>query len=372
MIELFRRSFGDRGFAAVMAIILLVLVGVPAYAAEPAVLSRTKYTNGAQVRRAFLDVVADANEWTVRIEANDDEVAFGMIVRTDGYIITKASQLQEDVTVRLYDGRELSAEYIGYSPEHDVALLRVAADGLPVVQWQEADDPAIGSWVVTPDQQGAPRSVGVVSVARREIPRNSQPALLGIKMTNESSHVIVQEVARGSAAERAGLQAADTILTLDDTTIESSHMMVEQISQRAPGDTVTLQVDRSGKTLTLRATLTHPFGEFHSRIAMQNQMGGDLSERRSGFPVVLQHDSVLSPEECGGPLIDLSGRAVGINIARAGRTESYAIPDDVLRPLIDELLSGKYPAPGEHAPTLATEAAQNSAGDSAQSSTAEK
>jgi serine protease Do len=100
-------------------------------------------------------------------------------------------------------------------------------------------------------------------------------------------------------------------------------------------------------------------------------MGGDLSERRSGFPAVLQHDSVLGPEECGGPVIDLAGRAIGINIARAGRTESYAIPDDVLRPLIDELLSGNYPPPGEHTPTLATEPGQESANGSVESDTAE-
>lgn len=372
MIEKSTRSF-HHGTWGVMALVVLTLLDVvPAAAAEPAVLSETKYTNGAQVRRAFLDVVADANEWTVRIRANDADVAFGTVVRADGYVITKASQLQGDLTVRLADGRQLPAEYAGYSPDHDVALLRVDADGLPVVQWQNEDDPGIGSWVITPDQQGAPRSVGVTSVARREIPRNAEPALLGITMTSsESSQVIVQQVASGSAAERAGLQEADAILMLDDVKIKSSRMMIEQIARRAPGDTVILQIERDGETLTLQATLTHPFGPFQSRIAIQNRMGGELSERRSGFPVVLQHDSVLGPEECGGPLIDLSGRAIGMNIARAGRTDSYAIPDDVLSPLIDELLSGKYPPPEDPNPTLATGAGSRSAEDSAESDTAE-
>jgi len=53
--------------------------------------------------------------------------------------------------------------------------------------------------------------------------------------------------------------------------------------------------------------------------------------------------------------VDLAGKAVGINIARAGRTESFAIPDDVVRPLIDELLSGKFPPPGDPEPTIATD-----------------
>ena len=32
------------------------------------------------------------------------------------------------------------------------------------------------------------------------------------------------------------------------------------------------------------------------------------------------------PADCGGPLVNLDGKVVGMNIARAGRTESYAIP----------------------------------------------
>ena len=47
--------------------------------------------------------------------------------------------------------------------------------------------------------------------------------------------------------------------------------------------------------------------------------------------MILQHDSVLKPSECGGPLVDLDGKVVGINIARAGRTETYAIPSEVVQ-----------------------------------------
>jgi serine protease Do len=55
----------------------------------------------------------------------------------------------------------------------------------------------------------------------------------------------------------------------------------------------------------------------------------------------LQHDTVIRPADCGGPLVDLDGKAVGINIARAGRTESYAIPAEDVIALIAELKSGR-------------------------------
>ena len=58
---------------------------------------------------------------------------------------------------------------------------------------------------------------------------------------------------------------------------------------------------------------------------------------RSGFASAIQHDTVLTPEQCGGPLLDLSGKAIGINIARASRTKSYALPTDLVRAAIDEM-----------------------------------
>ena len=39
--------------------------------------------------------------------------------------------------------------------------------------------------------------------------------------------------------------------------------------------------------------------------------------------------------------MDLDGKAVGINIARAGRTESYAIPSETVQALLTDLKSGK-------------------------------
>lgn len=54
---------------------------------------------------------------------------------------------------------------------------------------------------------------------------------------------------------------------------------------------------------------------------------------------VLQHDGNLPPADYGGPLVNLSGTVVGINIFRGSRTASYAIPGDVAIPLIDAMKS---------------------------------
>jgi S1-C subfamily serine protease len=71
-------------------------------------------------------------------------------------------------------------------------------------------------------------------------------------------------------------------------------------------------------------------------------MGGELSGRRSGFPAVLQTDMVIQPKDCGGPVVDLNGNVLGINIARAGRVETWILPSEDIRPLLNDLKSGKF------------------------------
>ena len=43
-------------------------------------------------------------------------------------------------------------------------------------------------------------------------------------------------------------------------------------------------------------------------------------------PAAFQHDVVVPPQGCGAPLLGLDGAALGIDIARAGRIATYALP----------------------------------------------
>lgn len=70
--------------------------------------------------------------------------------------------------------------------------------------------------------------------------------------------VLVEKVVSGSAAEKAGIQAGDLILKLEDTTITSGDGLSSAIGAYKPGDTVTLTLQRDGKELTVQVT----FGEY--------------------------------------------------------------------------------------------------------------
>ena len=69
----------------------------------------------------------------------------------------------------------------------------------------------------------------------------------------------------------------------------------------------------------------------------QLPMHGHLSSRRSDFPAVIQHDSILQAKYCGGPLVDLDGNVVGVNIARASRVATYALPSSVVTAMLREM-----------------------------------
>jgi S1-C subfamily serine protease len=70
-----------------------------------------------------------------------------------------------------------------------------------------------------------------------------------------SAGAIVTQVQSGSAAGAAGLKTNDVIVKFDGKTINNAGDLVSAIRSRNPGDSVTITVDRGGKTLTLTAVL---------------------------------------------------------------------------------------------------------------------
>ncbi len=74
---------------------------------------------------------------------------------------------------------------------------------------------------------------------------------LGVSATG----VYVVEVTAGGGAEAAGVQAGDRIIAVDDTAVSSSNSVKSYLADKQVGDTVSLQVEREGKVLTLTVTL---------------------------------------------------------------------------------------------------------------------
>jgi putative serine protease PepD len=65
----------------------------------------------------------------------------------------------------------------------------------------------------------------------------------------------IGEVTSGSAAERAGLQQGDLVTAVDGSPIADATQLIVTIRSQAPGDTVTLTVERNGSTTEVPVTL---------------------------------------------------------------------------------------------------------------------
>jgi len=293
------------------------------------------------VKNAFRDAVRAPAQSTARILCDDRRAALGTVVAADGLILTKASELTGKIVCHLFDGRRLEAKIVGVNDDSDLALLKIDADGLPAAGWSEADPPPVGSWLATPGLETVPISIGVASVAPRLIERR-MPAL-GVIIEEGDKGPVVREVLPRSGAAKAGLKPNDVITQLDGKQVKSRHGLIQAIRGHRPGDTVRLQLLRGGQPLTADVGLLD-LTEIANGEMFQEEIGGRLSKRRTGFPSVLQHDTVLQPNQCGGPLVDLDGKVVGINIARASRVASYALPVSAVKPVLEKLRAGELVA----------------------------
>ena len=330
-----------------LAAALVLAVGTtPAYAQ----LSENKKLLGT-----FREVVAKANESTVQIRGDDKDIVLGTIVFSDGYILTKASELRGALSVRFSDGAEYEAKIVGKHRDTDLALLRVDAKDLKPVTFVDSKKAIAGNWLAVPSgPKSDPVTVGIVSVGTRKLTGfdaqidNFNRGYVGIVMAqadpkDKDGKVLgakVIEVDAKGAGKKAGLKVDDIVTAVDGFKVPGRAALRDALENSRPGELVKLTVLREGEEQELKITLT---GEIRpDRGTIQNGMGGPLSGRRTGFPAVLQTDMVLSPKDCGGPAVDLDGNVLGINIARAGRVETWILPSENIKPLLSDLKAGKF------------------------------
>ncbi|MBQ6616899.1 MAG: trypsin-like peptidase domain-containing protein [Thermoguttaceae bacterium] len=276
---------------------------------------------------SFLETVKPVLPTMVGIRHGAANAAFGIIVDSDGWIVTKANCIDPTKKVTCFVAAEkregkivfkaMEGKIVATDDNLDLALLKVEAKDLEVAQFDEEYPIEVGHWVLTPSVEKGLAGLGVISVPPLSIPK--ERAIAGIMLEERDGKLYVGDVVPDLPAAKAGLKKGDRIVKVNGAFVYTADQCTNEFKKFDIGNKVSMEIESEGKTRTVEVELT---ASAHHK---PNEMNG-MSKRRSGYENVIQHDSVIRPEECGGPLVNLDGKVIGINIARAGRVETYALP----------------------------------------------
>lgn len=295
----------------------------------------------------------DLGKGAVRILGDDKQVALGLVVSSGGDVLTKASELPDgELSAVLSDGRRVRAKKVSSDPNTDVALLHVDATGLEPVRFAEGF--SVGQWTVTPDGEGSVVATGVIGVASMPVKGRgiafrppSGGGFLGIMMEEMEPEALKSLGLTGGVkvtvqpeypASKAGVQNGDIIIQLDSQPIGDPDDLMSFMGPKKPGDQVMMKVARGKERVDLKVVLGERPANLPEKQNMAAMLSGPVSKMQGPFTDVLHHDTVLRPSAIGGPLLDCAGRCVGMNIARADRTSTYALPARTVQQIYHRLL----------------------------------
>ena len=284
-------------------------------------------------------------------------VGYALAIDARGHYIAKDSDVGDvspDVALSMPDGVTVAVERVARDRSLDLVLLRSSEESVPV-EWASDGEVALGEIVVSAGRDIEPLSWGVRALDQRVAGRGDvTAAYLGVgvrELTDEERQTrgvergaMVSAVLPGSAAARAKLQVGSIVTSIAGQPVTNSDEVGRAVRGHAAGDVVEIRtLDDGGSERTLRA-----------RLGVRPLQSGPqastpmypASRRSSGFGAVLQHDGPVAANRMGGPVVDLDGRVVGMNIARVDRTKTYALPAQVVREAAERLLADASSASG--------------------------
>ena len=145
-----------------------------------------------------------------------------------------------------------------------------------------------------------------------------------------NANLVLSRVYPRTVGERLGLLVGDRLISVNNRPITSAAQFSAIEQKVRAGDLISIRIVRQNVVREI-AELVPALTKVTKR---DRWGGGPFSKRRGGFSEVLVHDSVITPENCGGPLVNLQGQFCGINIARSMRVASYAIPAELLKEFV--------------------------------------
>ncbi|MEM7261725.1 MAG: trypsin-like peptidase domain-containing protein [Planctomycetota bacterium] len=257
----------------------------------------------------------------------------GLTDDSPAFVVSKSSRVGSSPVIRSGSGESLPATIVARDPSLDLVLL----SGIPreiAARNDSVDEVTTGRQVGAVQNDGSVLW-GVVGSPSRPVPAE---LMLGVRIAERAGEeVVIEEVFPDSAAASAGLEAGDRILRIAHTEVRRRTDLTGALSALLTPREISIQVQREGRTETVRATPKERDSGQSYHVA--DAVPGGLSQRRNGFASAFPFDAHLTPEQCGAPLVDGSGQLVAIAIARRSRTQCLGLPIAAVREFVQRALS---------------------------------
>ena len=257
--------------------------------------------SGLALSDAIADIAAEVKQSVVLIGQNGSHGA-GVIWRPDGIVVTNRHVLRDDrVDVVLDDGRKLTGIVAARHPERDLAVVKIAAEGLPAARLGDSSTVRPGQIVIAVGHPPGLRSAATAGIV----------------------------VAAGQAATLEGPRTGDWLQT--DVTLR-------------PGNSGGPLVDALGAVIGIntmvsgRLSLSIPSSAVERFVAGERPGDPRAWLGVNGLPVPLRQPGhaagFLLSEVAEGSPADRAGLIVGDIIVRVGEVEvvdAESVPAAILR-----------------------------------------
>ena len=313
-------------------------VELPKYAARD-FTSPTAIKQLSNLPRQFEKLENQLDDACVLIRSNfgtpddTDTVSIaGTLVKDSDLIVSKNSMVGVEPTTR-FENETVKLDIVARDTDNDLVLLRAPKDHLKGIDFRSRpkEEPDAGEFLIAPDFSG-PGQVSIVSAKTFRSKKEMSRGFLGVVPDTYGNRAgaVLKEVRLDGAAKRAGLKVGDVVTKMNDTNIKTDRDMRTFLTTLDPRVTIVAKVLRDDKEIEISITLgAFPSNTNHAADRM------DKSGRRDGFSTVILHDANLQPDKCGGPIFDLSGNFLGMNIARNSRVRSYALPSSIVEEFVE-------------------------------------
>lgn len=305
---------------------------------QAARLPREDWTQAMGERKFLSSLHDDLRTCVVSITNGSQDVALGTVVDAEGLAVTKATHLPPQPQYRLPNGTTKDVAVIGVDKACDVAVIRIPDSGSHSVKWASSDDCQAGRMILAIGVEGTKPPLRVVSVAPRfitaadefnyQLPlriRPNVPELFG--EGGKGDGLVVRSV--WGLAKAAGVHPTDQITSIGGHPLRTQEDVAQSVANSLSGDVVEVELVRDGKQLSIQLPLWP-----HVDVMEQ-------TFRADGFPRVMEYSPPVRNVECGGPLVDLSGGAIGITIGRTAHHAGWAIPAAEIRRIVNDAKAGR-------------------------------